>query len=231
MPQAQRGQALDLRGRLQSRIATQPDAVWTPVDFLDLGPRAAVDKALQRLVRSGDVSRIDRGLYFRPRKSTLTGKPTHPDQKVVIDAIARRDQTRVVVDGLTAANDLGFTTAVPARVVVLTDARLRPIHLGNQQIQFKTVAPSRLYWAGRPAMRIVQALYWLQDLLQSDPGAITKRLTALLNDSRHGAAIRDDLQKGIHTLPTWMQQVVRPLLHRGKAPIRKVPTRSRRATA
>ncbi len=53
-----------------------------------------------------------------------------------------------------------LTTAVPARVIVLTDARLRPIRLGNQQIQFKTVAPSRLYWAGRPAMRVVQALYW-----------------------------------------------------------------------
>jgi Family of unknown function (DUF6088) len=70
-------------------------------------------------------------------------------------SIARRDQTRVVMDGLTAANDLGFTTAVPARVSVLTDARLRPVHLGNQQIRFKTVAPSRLYWAGRPAVRIV----------------------------------------------------------------------------
>src|SRR5260221_8247268 len=139
MPQAQRGPALDLRSQLQSRIATRPDSVWTPVDFLDLGPRAAVDKALQRLAHSGHVSRIDRGLYYRPRKSALTGKPTHPDQKVVIDAITRRDQTRIVVDGLTAANDLGFTTAVPARVVVLTDARLKPIRLGNQQIKFKTV--------------------------------------------------------------------------------------------
>jgi hypothetical protein len=39
-----------------------------------------------------------------------------PDQAAVIDAVARRDQTRIVVDGLTAANDLGLTTAVPARV-------------------------------------------------------------------------------------------------------------------
>src|SRR5260221_12699489 len=123
MPQAQRGQALDLRSQLQSRIATRPDSVWTQVDFLDLGPRAAVDKALQRLARSGDMARIDRGLYFRPRKGALTGKPTHPDQKDVINAITRRDQKRIDVDGLTAANDLGFTTAVPARGGVLTDAR------------------------------------------------------------------------------------------------------------
>jgi hypothetical protein len=93
------------------------------------------------------------------------------------------------------------------------------------------VAPSRVYWAGRPAMRLVQALYWLQDLLQSDPNAITTRVTAVLNDPRNGAAIRNDLLQGIHTLPIWMQAIVRPLVQRGKAPIRKVPTRSGRATA
>ena len=68
-----------------------------------------------------------------------------------------------VVDGMTAANDLGLTTAVPARIEVLADARLKPIKLGNQEIRFKSAAPSRLYWANRPAMRVVQALHWMQD--------------------------------------------------------------------
>lgn len=216
-----RGQALDLKTQIQARIRTQPAAVWTPTDFLDLGPRAAVDKALQRLARSGDVTRIDRGLYYRPRKSALSGKPTQPDQKAVIDAVVRRDQTRIVVDGLTAANDLGLTTAVPARVTVLTDARLRPIQLGNQQIQFKTVAPSRLYWAGHPAMRVVQALYWFQDLLQSDPTPILKRLAAIVRDPDRGPAIRDDLRRGIHTLPIWMQQIVRPVIEDRRRTARK----------
>jgi hypothetical protein len=54
---------------------------------------------------------------------------------------------------------------VPARVEVLVDARLKPIRLESQEIHFKPAAPSRLYWAGRPAMRIVQALFWLQDTL------------------------------------------------------------------
>ena len=229
--QMKRGQALDLKSQIDSRIAAQSGIVWTPVDFLDLAPRAAVDKALQRLVTSGSLSRIDRGLYFRPRKNALTGKATNPDQKAVIDAVARRDQTRVVVDGLTAANDLGLTTAVPARVIVLTDARLRPIRLGNQHIQFKTVAPSRLYWAGRPAMRVVQALYWLQDILQSDPSPVLKRLKALLRDPDNGTAIRNDLRQGIHTLPIWMQAIVRGLIGDRTAAPSKPQPRPRHTTA
>ena len=214
-----RGPALDLRNRIQDRIKAHAGQVWTPVDFLDLAPRAAVDKALQRLVRTKALTRVDRGLYHPPRVNALTGKPTVPDHAAVIDAVARRDQSRVVVDGLTAANDLGLTTAVPARITVLTDARLRPIQLGNQQIRFQAAAPSRLYWAGHPAMRIVQALHWLQDVLDADRAKILQRLRRILRDPPHGGALRDDLQKGLHTLPIWMQSVVRELLDPG-APVR-----------
>ena len=210
--QMPRGPALDLLGQISSRVAAYPGKVWTPVDFLDLGPRAAVDKCLQRLAADGKLSRIDRGLYYRAGANALTRKPTTPDVRAIVDAIARRDQTRIVVDGLTAANDLGLTTAVPARVTVLTDGRLRPIEIGNQRIVFRTVAPSRLYWAGRPAMRVVQALYWLQDLLDSDNGKILQRLRAILKDPAHGDSIRDDLQQGLHTLPIWMQFIIRQLL-------------------
>lgn len=111
-----RGPALDLEAHIDRRVSAQPGTVWTPVDFLDLGPRAAVDKSLQRLARGGKLSRISRGLYYRPGTNNLTRKPTTPDVRSVIDAIARRDQSRFVVDGMTAANDLGLTTAVPARV-------------------------------------------------------------------------------------------------------------------
>ena len=177
-----RGTGLDLTQRILGRIKARSSQVWTPVDFLDLGPRAAVDKALQRLVGDQPIARLDRGLYYAPRLSALTGHPTVPDHTVVIDAITRRDQSRVVIDGLTAANDLGLTTAVPARITVLTDARLRPIQLGKQQIRFQAAAPSRLYWAGRPAMRVVQALHWAQDLLGSDRAKVIQRLQAILSD-------------------------------------------------
>lgn len=80
----------------------------------------------------------------------------------MIETVARRDQIRVLVDGMTAANDLGLTNAVPAKIVVHTDAWLKPIRLGNLDVVFKPAAASKLYWAGRPAMRIVQALHWLR---------------------------------------------------------------------
>ena len=212
---AHSAQDTDLRSRLLTRIAASPDEVWTPGDFADLGSRAAVDKTLQRLVAAGGLRRVDRGLYDQPRKNELTARPTIPDYRAVIRAVTRRDQARTVIDGMTAANDLGLTTAVPARIEVLVDARLKPIKLGNQEIHFKFAAPSRLYWAGRPAMRVVQALRWMQDMLTQDGERqrVQDVLSDMLADPRHGQAIRDDLRSGLPALPIWMQEFLRGLLN------------------
>jgi len=94
--------------------AAAPGRVWVPADFSHLGGRDAVDKALQRLVAAGQLRRIDRGLYDRPRVNSLTEKTAAPDYRALVDTIARRDQLRLLVDGMTAANDLGLTDAVPA---------------------------------------------------------------------------------------------------------------------
>src|SRR5258708_2716384 len=131
--------------------------VWTAVDFLDLGNRDAVDKVLQRLVKTKELRRIDRGLYDNPKINSLTGQPDVPNYQKIIEAVARRDQVRILIDGLTSANDLGLTNIVPGQVVILTDGRLRPIKVQNLTIKFKYTAPSKLYWSDKSAMRIVQA--------------------------------------------------------------------------
>jgi len=204
----------DIKTQVLDRIGLDSTAVWTPADFADLGSRAAVDKALQRLALAGDLRRIDRGLYDRPALNKLTGRSTVPDYRAVIRAVARRDQVRFVVDGMTAANDLGLSNAVPAKIEVLVDARLKPIQLGNQEIRFKTAAPSRLYWAGRPAMRVVQALHWMQDMLSTkeERDRIAAALSRILDDPDHGAGIRDDLRAGLAALPIWMQEFLRDLI-------------------
>jgi hypothetical protein len=213
------GKIANLRSQLLTRIASRSGEVWTPSDFADLGSRATVDKTLQRLTAAGELRRIDRGLYDQPRKNKLTGRPTVPDYRAIIRAVTRRDQARAVIDGMTAANDLGLTTAVPARIEVLVDARLKPIKLGKQEIQFKFATPSRLYWANRPAMRVVQALYWMHDMLAqpSERQRVQAVLSRLFKDPQHGQAIRDDLRAGLSALPIWMQEFLRGLLNSADA--------------
>ena len=203
----------DLKDLILSRISDAPRAsVWTVNDFLDLGGYDAVRKMLQRLASAGDIRRIDDGLYDKPQLNRLTKQNDPPNPRQVIDAVTRRNQIRVLVDGITAANDLGLTNAVPAKIVVHTDARLRPILLGNMTISFKPTAPSKLYWAGRPAMRLVQALHWLRDT--TDLPTLSAQVRALLKRMPDPQPILDDLAAGLNTLPAWMQDLLRPVLDR-----------------
>ena len=201
----------DLKDLILSRISSgTPSSVWTVNDFLDLGSYDAIRKALQRLASANDIRRIDDGLYDKPQLNRLTRQSNPPDPRQVIDAVARRNQIRVLVDGMTAANDLGLTNAVPAKIVVHTDARLRPIHLGNLTISFKPTAASKLYWAGRPAMRLVQALHWLRDT--TDLPTLSAQVRALLRRLPQADQVRADLADGMPTLPAWMQDLLRPIV-------------------
>lgn len=212
--------ATDLKQLITDRIAAAPQRVWTAVDFLDIGSREAVDKTLQRLVAADSLRRIDRGLYDQPHFNPLTGRDSAPDYRGVVEAVARRDQTRMLIDGMTAANDLGLSDAVPGQIVVHADARLRPIHLGAQTIRFRPTAPSKLFWAGRPAMRVVQALHWLRTALghPEDRQRIIARLRAIIGQGEEGRAVAADLRQGLPTLPAWMQDIVRELCDDARVP-------------
>jgi len=200
-----------LPARILDRITAEPAKVWTPGDFADAGSREAVDKALQRLARSGGLRRIERGLYDRPRSNRLTEKLSAPDYRAVIEAVARRDKARFVVDGMTAANALGLTNAVPAKIEVLVDARLKPIQFGNQKIIFRHAAPSRLYWAGRPGMYLVQALHWIRDAVRSEAerSKLDRAIRKFLTDKKDGPKLAEDLRIGLSAMPIWMQDILR----------------------
>ncbi|WP_425515899.1 DUF6088 family protein [Rhizobium laguerreae] len=207
----------DLKHGMLARInADALRKVWTPSDFIDLASRDAVDKALQRLTKAGTLRRIDRGLYDKPGFNKLTQKPNPPDPRSVIDAVGRRDQTRMLVDGMTAANDLGLTDAVPAKIVIHTDARRRAIKLGNVTIAFRPTAASKLFWAGRPGMRVVQALHWLRDLLvrEGESDQVRRKLSKLFEDPAVGPSLKADLIAGMTALPTWMWMFLKPLIEK-----------------
>jgi hypothetical protein len=62
-------------------------------------------------------------------------------------------------------------------------------------------------------MRIVQALHWLRDTMTGDDNSPwLDRLTKLLQDPVNGAALRNDLADGMTTLPSWMQELLRPIV-------------------
>ena len=189
--------------RITSRCKRQDRWVCTPTDFLDIGSRAAVDQALSRLVKGGDLRRIAHGLYDKPRYSPIlkTDAPANIDSAV--DAIVRRDGIKVMKNGIYFANRLRLTNAVPAQVAYVTDGATRNIQVGGITIRLRHAGPNVMRWFGKPAAPVAQALRWLGPLASQDKDIIPI-LKSILPDH-----IKKDLIQNSAYLPPWAETIAR----------------------
>jgi hypothetical protein len=131
--------------------------VFTPTDFLDLAGRAAVDQALTRLVKAGQLRRLAHGLYDFPKAHPKLG-PLSPAPDDVAQALARETGSRVQIAGARAANALGLSTQVPAKSSYLTDGPSRRVALGKRVVDLRHASPKHLIAPGSPAGAVFQAL-------------------------------------------------------------------------
>lgn len=132
-------------------------SVFTPSDFLRMGGRAAVDQALSRLTKDGQLRRLARGLYDYPKlHPTLGALAPAPD--AVAQALARETNSRVQIAGARAANALGLSTQVQAKDTYLTDGPSRRVVLGKRTVDLRHASPKHLIAPGSAAGTVVQAL-------------------------------------------------------------------------
>ena len=154
-----RDSSVSIQAAIVDRLRRQGRGkVFTPKDFLDLGSREAVDKALSRLAKAETVQRLGRGLYYYPKINKRLGIDIPPDFDEIADALARQTGSRIAPSGATAANRLGLSTQVPATPVYLTDGRSRQVRIGDCVVVVKHVPPKELPVGNRTSAMVLQAL-------------------------------------------------------------------------
>jgi Family of unknown function (DUF6088) len=193
-----------LTDKILRRIRAHGRSQWvfTPTDFLDLGNRAAVDRAISRLVRNQTIRRIGHGLYDFPRMSEILNRPAPPDINRAVQAIAKRDNIKIMPDGLVAANQLGLTNAVPAQNAYITNGDSRKIAIGGQTVRLQHRSEKIMQWSDRPGATVVQAVLWLGKPIARDPEIVEILKTKLTDE------VKADLLAGANELPSWMANTI-----------------------
>lgn len=201
-PAPRRRVALSIDAAIAAQVQrARPGSVFTPALFAAQGSRAAVDKALQRLVARGALRRLSRGLYDKPREDALLGL-LWPTVQAVVAALQGKDKLRLQPTGAYAANLLGLTEQVPARVEFLTDGTSRTVKAGPMQIVLKRTTPRQMAAAGRASGLVIQALRSL------GREHITPERLAHLQRTLP-AAERQTLLQDLALAPAWMQPLLR----------------------
>jgi hypothetical protein len=97
-----------------------------------------VAQALSRLARQGQLRRLGKGLYYRPRQTAFGPSLPNP---ALLRALPVPHKA-VFPAGLAAANRLGFTTQNPARVELATDGLSLPRLLVGKEAVVHTRRPA-----------------------------------------------------------------------------------------
>lgn len=135
--------------------------LFTTSRFGALGSRGTVDRALARFVEQGEIKRLARGVFVRPRKSRYVGNVL-PGVDEVVQAMASASGEKVQMHGAEAARRLGLTTQVPVAPVYHTSASSRSIRVGNTTVRMiHTSNPRRLQFAGTEAGLALAALWYI----------------------------------------------------------------------
>jgi len=177
--------------------------VFTVNDFIDLGSCTAVAKALERLTRAGTIRRLARGLYDYPEKHPVLGYVAAHYERIA-QAIAGRDGLRIQPSGAYAANLLGLSDQVPARIVFLTDGANRTVQVSNQQIVLKRTTPKNMATAGQVSGLVIQALRYIGRDRVNDK--IVEKLKKKLTADDRRRLIRD-----LRYAPAWIGKIFRQL--------------------
>jgi hypothetical protein len=170
--------------------------------FAEVGSRAAVDKAVSRMVAAGALERVTRGVYMRPKISPFAGV-VRPSANSVVEVVAKHNRETIQIHGAEAVRQLNLSTQMQTRPVFYTSGSSRELRFGKTIVQFQHVSQEKLQCAGTKAGMALVAMFYLgreglsSEILERIKSKLTsvefKRLTAC-------------------TMPAWMQSAVRQVM-------------------
>lgn len=180
---------------------TQRGSLFFVDSFTAIGNAKAVNKALERLVKSGELERVATGIYVRPVIDDFIGKVLPSVEEIAI-AIAKRDRATIIPTGSYAMYKLGLTTQVPLNVVYYTDTSARKIKIGKQTITFKKASSKNLAFVGKTSKLAVQALRTIgKDQITEEE---VKQIKTILKKENP-----KDLQHDLQLAPVWIRELLK----------------------
>ncbi len=173
-------------------------------NFMTIGQADAIRKALERLVKSGELSSVATGIYVRSELNPVIG-PVSPSIDSIAKAIAKRDKARIGPTGDYALNRLGLTTQIPMNIIYLTNGSSRKLKVGNRTITFKKTSPKSVAGIGEISTLAIQALKAIgKDSVSLEEISHIQKL--LKNEKAYS------LEHDIRIAPEWIREILRPSL-------------------
>jgi hypothetical protein len=157
---------------------------------------ANIRQILCRMVKAGELERVSRGIFARPKKNPYLGKVL-PGSNEIVKAIAKSSGEIIAPHGAEAVRILHLSTQVPVKPIFYTTGCTRRIKIGKSEIVLKHISPRKLVKPGTIVGLIISALWYLGKTNTNDE--IIERIKQQVGPEHFGELFRYTAY-----MPAWM---------------------------
>ncbi len=169
---------------MEEKIKCSPyGACFVVSDFTKDMEYETAKKSIARLEKRGILRRVIRGVYDKPKYSTLLNEKVVPDINEVAKAIARSNNWTISATGNTALNLLGLSTQVPSIYEFYTSGLSRNYEINGINVKFTHRADKEMYGFSYKTNLVIQALkQYGKDSINTD--IINKFINILIDSDK-----------------------------------------------
>ena len=166
----------------------------------------SIEKELSRLNSDGTIRRFRKGIYYKPKQSSLFGE-TLPSPVSVALAIAKLNDAHLIPDGSMSLNMLGLSDQVPMKYIYLNDKLHKSEFVGKTEIVFKRINAKKLTAYNKKAGLVLSAMEYLGRDAFDNSNLVKDFATKLSQDDI------SDLDRASKAYPVWTQSRVEEIIN------------------
>ena len=166
--------------------------------FAQIGTRNAVYKAIALLINRGELERLHRGIYMRPKPSLYVTR-FRPSAWEIVKLIARQNRQTLQIHGANAVRMFGLSTQMPLVPIYYTSGPSRSYQFGKGEVRLIHAPPFVMQHAGTEVGTAISALFYL-----GKEGATAGCITAIQNALKPA----DQITLMTCKMPRWMRRAL-----------------------
>ena len=155
--------------QIKERLAAADYGTVLTISDFGIEPRyqATLVRALNRKVATGELQKVSKGKYYKPRK-TIFGTLRPAPSEIVKDLLEKNGKTVGYITGTSAFASMGLTTQITSAIMVGVNRYRRPITRGESKISFLT-QPNPITEETIPLLRILDAIKLIREIPATSP--------------------------------------------------------------
>lgn len=171
---------MNISKEIRKKIVIFPDDyIFTVSDFeIESQNQSAVVKALNRMVKSGEISKLSKGKFYKPRK-TQFGELRPSAYQIAKDYIERDGKLIGYITGYSAYNSLGLTTQISSYIQIGTNKSRRTVKRDKYTISF-IMQQNTITKKNIEILRILDAIRFIREIPATTPNEACIRLKEII---------------------------------------------------